>query len=131
MDRLLDTECDPEQYSPLTLAFIGDGVFDLMVREMLVSRANCPVGVLNKQKVEKVCCKSQAEFAARLLPGLTEEETAVYKRGRNAHSRTPKNASSADYHGATGFEALWGYLYLKGRVQRLRDLFEMLAAPEE
>lgn len=131
MDRLLDKHCDPRQYSPLTLAFIGDGVFDLMVRELLVTQANRPVGELNQLKVQKVCCKSQAEFAALLLPELSEEEEAVYRRGRNAHSRPPKNASSADYHGATGFEALWGYLYLLGRIGRLRELFEKLMSSGE
>lgn len=65
--------------------------------------------------------------AEKLLPVLTEEETAVYKRGRNAHSRPPKSASSADYHTATGLEALWGYLYLKGQIERLRELFSLLS----
>ena len=96
MDKLLDRQCDPRQYSPLALAFIGDGVFDLMVRERLVTQANRPVGELNRMKVQQVCCKSQAEFVSLLLPELSEEEEAVYRRGRNAHSRPPKNASSAD-----------------------------------
>lgn len=127
MERLLNTACDPSQYSPLTLAFIGDGVFDLMVREALVCRANSPVGILNAEKVKAVCCQTQAKNAEKLLPVLTEEETAVYKRGRNAHSRPPKSASSADYHTATGLEALWGYLYLKGQIERLRELFSLLS----
>ena len=126
MDKLLDRQCDPRQYSPLALAFIGDGVFDLMVRERLVTQANRPVGELNRMKVQQVCCKSQAEFVSLLLLELSEEEEAVYRRGRNAHSRPPKNASSADYHSATGFEALWGYLYLLGRIDRLCELFEKL-----
>lgn len=87
MDKLLDRQCDPRQYSPLALAFIGDGVFDLMVRERLVTQANRPVGELNRMKVQQVCCKSQAEFVSLLLPELSEEEEAVYRRGRNAHSR--------------------------------------------
>ena len=83
MGRLLDDKCDPMQISPLTLAFVGDGVFDLMVRERLVCNANAPVGALNKQKVDIVCCKSQAEIMEKLLPELNEEELAIYKRGRN------------------------------------------------
>lgn len=113
------------QISPLTLAFVGDGVFDLMVRERLVCNANAPVGTLNKQKVDIVCCKSQAEIMEKLLPELNEEELAIYKRGRNAHTaHTPKNATTSQYHSATGFEALWGYIYLKGDTDRLNELFE-------
>lgn len=113
------------QISPLTLAFVGDGVFDLMVRERLVCNANAPVGALNKQKVDIVCCKRQAEIMEKLLPELNEEELAIYKRGRNAHTaHTPKNATTSQYHSATGFEALWGYIYLKGDTDRLNELFE-------
>ncbi len=125
MGRLLDDKCDPMQISPLTLAFVGDGVFDLMVRERLVCSANAPVGSLNKQKVDIVCCKSQADIMNILLPQLTDEELAIFKRGRNAHTaHTPKNATSSQYHSATGFEALWGYLYLKGDTDRLNELFD-------
>ena len=73
-----------DDYSPLTLAFVGDGVYDLLVREYLARRANRPVGELNKTKVATVNCKSQARFASMLMPNLSEKETAVYKRGRNA-----------------------------------------------
>lgn len=125
MGRLLNDGCDPSQLSPLTLAFVGDGVFDLMVRERLVCNANAPVGSLNSQKVEVVCCKSQSDIMEKLMPLLTEEELAIYKRGRNARtSHTPKNATNSQYHSATGFEALCGYLYLKGEIDRLNELFE-------
>lgn len=125
MGRLLSDKCDPSQLSPLTLAFVGDGVFDLMVRERLVCNANAPVGSLNNRKVGAVCCKSQSDIMEKLMPILTEEELAVFKRGRNAHTaHTPKNATSSQYHSATGFEALWGYLYLKGEIGRLNELFE-------
>ncbi|MGN0550370.1 MAG: Mini-ribonuclease 3 [Acutalibacteraceae bacterium] len=130
MHRLLNTDCDPSNYSPLTLAYLGDSVFDLMVREKIVSRANRPAGELNKEKVKIVCCSFQARLAQLILPKLTQEEQAVYKRGRNAHSKPPKNASGADYHSATGFEALWGYLYLKGNIERLRELFSYIDSIE-
>lgn len=125
MGRLLKDKCDPITLSPLTLAFVGDGVFDLMVRERLVCAANAPVGSLNQKKVGAVCCKSQAEIMQQLMPILTDEELSVFKRGRNAHtSHTPKNATNSQYHSATGFEALWGYIYLKGDIDRLNELFE-------
>ncbi|HHZ05404.1 MAG TPA: ribonuclease III [Clostridiales bacterium] len=127
MERLLDCDCEPSQISPLTLAFVGDGVYDLMVREKLVCTANRAVGVLNNEKVKMVCCQAQSELYKRIEPLLTDEELAVYKRGRNAHtSHTPKNASVADYHSATGFEALLGYIYLKGDLERLKSLFNIM-----
>ena len=123
MARMTLFECDPSQLSPLTLAFVGDGVFDLFVREEIVCSANRPVKELNKLKVERVRCEAQAELFRRLEPVLTEEEADVFRRGRNAHtSHTPKNASNADYHTATGLEALFGYLYLSDRFDRIREL---------
>ena len=126
MSKLLEDECKAQEYSPLALAFIGDGVFDLMVRERIVINANAPVGKLNKQKVDIVCCQNQAKIIENLLPILTEEEILVYKRGRNAKSKAPKNATNAQYHMATGLESLWGYLYLKGEIERLRELFKYI-----
>lgn len=125
--RLLDRDVNLNELSPLTLAFIGDGVFDLLVRERLVCKANRPVGALNNEKIQTVCCTAQAKFARELLPVLTEEETDVFKRGKNAHAMTvPKNAKKIDYHVATGLEALFGYLYLKGSMDRLKELFELI-----
>ncbi len=116
-----------DDFSPLTLAFVGDGVYDLLVREHLVRQANRPVGELNKIKVAMVNCKSQAQFAAKLLPYLTEKETAVYKRGRNAAPKsTAKNGTIAEYHSATGLECLFGYLHLNGENQRIAELFERI-----
>lgn len=127
MDSLLSCNFDLRQISPLTLSFIGDGVYDLMVREYVISLANRPVGHLNKRKVNVVNCKFQAECAEILEPYLTEEETVIYKRGRNANVHSvPKNANRQDYHTATGFEALFGYLYLKKDIARLRELFGLL-----
>lgn len=121
--RLTLFDCEPSQLSPLTLAFVGDGVFDLFVREEIVCSANRPVKELNKLKVERVRCEAQAELYAKIEHLLTEEEADVFRRGRNAHtSHTPKNASNADYHTATGLEALFGYLYLSDRFDRIREL---------
>ena len=130
MERLYNESCDPKQLSPLTLAFIGDGVFELFVRERLVCSANCPVQQLHNQSVAQVCCRAQAKAAANLMESLTEEETSVFKRGRNAKSTAPKNASVADYHAATGLESLFGYLYLQGKIDRLRELFQKICGEE-
>lgn len=127
MEKFLEKSDRANEYSPLTLAFIGDGVYDLLVREYLVTQANRPVGELNRLKVSMVCCKAQAETAKALMTILTEEELSVYKRGRNATtSCTPKNSTKAEYHSATGLEALFGYIYLKGDVNRIKELFSVV-----
>ncbi|MBO5897190.1 MAG: ribonuclease III [Clostridia bacterium] len=130
--NLLSSVCTPltepqaRMYSPLTLAFLGDAVYSLMVRDMLTKQANKPTGKLHKDSIKLVNAAFQAEMIRELLPHLTEDETAVFKRGRNAHSaHSPKNQSEADYRYATGFEALYGYLYLCGQTDRLRELFDM------
>ena len=124
MEQFLQISGNPKQLSPQTLAFIGDGVYDLIVREYLVKQANRPVGELNQLKVKLVNCQSQAKFASMLMPDLTEDEISVYKRGRNAYTaNTPKNSSRADYHSATGLEALFGYLYLNNQTERIKELF--------
>lgn len=108
----------------LNLAFIGDGVFDLLVREYLVSTSSAHVGELNQAKVGMVNCKSQAEYVKVLLPELTEEELEVYKRGRNTKvNSASKHSTISDYHAATGLEALFGYLHLKGEKERIKELF--------
>ncbi len=125
MEKLIDKDFNPKQLSPQTLAFMGDTVYDMLVRESLIREANRPVGELNKRKVRLVNCKTQAEAIERLMPKLTEDEINIYKRGRNAFTKnTPKNADVADYHAATGLEALFGYLYLGGELERLNELFE-------
>ena len=130
--RLLDDEIDLRTLRPLTLAFIGDAVYDLLVREMLVCRGNRPVGVMNNEKIELVRCETQARYAKALFDSLTEEEQSVLKRGKNANAMTvPKHASRIDYHFATGFEALFGYLYLKGESERIRELFKLAVAAED
>ena len=121
MDRLYPQELDLHTLSPLALAFVGDGVYSLMVRERLLSQANRPAGDLHKLAVKAVRAEAQSAAMDRLLPLLTEEEEAVFKRGRNAHTAR----SGADYHRATGLESLFGYLYLAGRIDRVRELFAL------
>lgn len=124
--RLLNENVTPSSLSPLTLAFVGDGVYGLMVREHLACEANRPVGTLHKCSVDMVRAEAQSAAAARILPLLTEEEEAVFRRGRNAH--TTRN--SPEYHRATGLEALFGFLYLSDRKERLRELFAVAMAED-
>lgn len=127
MENIAKSHTKVDEISPLTLAFVGDGVYDLLVRDYLVNLANRPVGELNKIKVSFVNCTSQAKFAQFLLPHLTEKETAAYKRGRNAAPKTTaKNGSVADYHSATGLESLFGYLHLSGEEARIQELFDLI-----
>ena len=121
MDRLYPKDIDLHTLSPLALAFVGDGVYSLMVRERLLSEANRPVNDLHRLAVKQVRAEAQSAAVERLLPHLTEEEEAIFKRGRNAHTAR----SGADYHRSTGLEALFGYLYLDGRIDRVRELFTL------
>ena len=130
--NLLTDICTPlseqqaRMYSPLTLAFLGDAVYSLLVRNMLSLAANKPTGKLHKESINFVNAAFQAEMIKELLPLLTEDETAVFKRGRNAHSsHSPKNQSGADYRYATGLEALYGYLYLCGNTDRIKEIFQL------
>ncbi len=129
MERLLkEKDVNPNELSPLTLAFIGDTVFDLLVREDLICRANRPANDLHNMAVKMVKASAQAEFINKLMPYLTDKEIAVFKRGRNAKSgHLPKNASQSDYHMATGLEALIGYLYLSDRVDRIKELYTIIS----
>lgn len=128
MESLLNKKVEnPKQLSPQTLAFVGDTVYDLLVRGYLASTAQRPVGELNRQKVKLVNCEAQAEAFKKLTSSLTEEEIDIYRRGRNAFTKnTPKNSSVADYHSATGLEALFGFLYLKGDIDRINNLFTII-----
>lgn len=114
---------DIRSYSPLVLAYIGDGIYDLIIRTVMVGRGNSHVNNLHQRTSQLVKAHTQSELVGALMPELTEEEKAVYKRGRNAKSSTmAKNATVADYRRATGFEALIGYLYLKDQTERLMEL---------
>ncbi len=113
-------EQDVRAYSPLTLAYIGDGIYDLVIRTVIVERANRSANDLHKRATKYVKAEAQAKMVIALEEELTEDEKAVYKRGRNAKSYTiAKNATMADYRKATGFEALMGFLYLTGQTNRL------------
>lgn len=113
----------------LSLAFIGDAVYELLIRKYILSRSDARVQELHRETVRMVNASFQAEAMTCLLPQLSEEEEAIYKRGRNANSaHTPKNKSEAEYHKATGFEALFGFLYLSGRYERISELFDMIVS---
>lgn len=128
MERFLNTNCDPQQMSPLTLAFIGDAVFEVFVRERIVCSGSRPVSELHRLSVRQVCCSAQAIASEKLLNELSEEEMNVFRRGRNAHTgHIPKHAEMTDYHTATALEALFGYLYLNNRLDRLRELFNIIS----
>lgn len=117
---------DIRSYSPLTLAYIGDAVYDLLIRTEVVSNGNCQVNKYHRQVSQIVKAEAQAELMHKLLEELTEEERDIYHRGRNANSYTKaKNASMGDYHRATGFEALIGYLYLTEQYARITELIQI------
>lgn len=110
-------------YSPLTLAYIGDAVYEVIIRTMIIGRGNEQVSHLHKKSSYLVKAETQAAMIQNLFDSLTEEEVQIYKRGRNAKSYTSaKNASMTDYRMATGFEALIGYLYMEGRTERIFEL---------
>ena len=114
---------DIKSYSPLTLAYLGDAVYELVIRTMLVEKANMQVNKLHQKASSHVKASAQKDMIFAVLDLLTEEEMSVYKRGRNAKSFTSaKNATIGDYRIATGFEALIGYLYLLGKTDRILEL---------
>lgn len=122
----MDININPRDISPLSLAYIGDAVYEVYVRTHIMKDANMPVNKLHKAATEYVKAKAQSDIIQAIADKLTEEETAVYKRGRNAHSNTSaKNADIVDYRRATGFEALIGYLYLIGNKERLNEIIDM------
>ena len=122
-ERFACGEKDIRAYSPLALAYIGDAVYDLIIRTVVVERGNKAANRLHHDAVRYVNAVAQASIAESLLEILTEEELAVYKRGRNAKSHTAaKNASIEDYRKATGLEALFGYLYLADKMDRILEL---------
>lgn len=132
MKRFTEKNCDVNMLSPLNLAFVGDTVFDLFVRETLVCQANRPVNKLHQKATRLVKASSQARAVERIKDSLTQEEQSIIRRGRNAHTNhKAKNMTEADYHTATGLEALFGYLYLKGEIERLREIFDMITEQEE
>ena len=132
MDEFGLQEQDLRTYSPLTLAYIGDAIFELVVRTVLVERKNTQAEKLHKAATKVVKAETQALMIEALKEELTEEEMAVYKRGRNAKAVTrAKNATMSEYRRATGFEALMGYLYLKGDMERMIKLIRLGAEKAE
>lgn len=119
-------EVDIRTYSPLTLAYIGDAVYDLIFRTVVVGKGNTSANKLHNRTVQYVKAPAQAQLIESISDQLTEEESSVYKRGRNAKPYTmAKNATLAEYKKATGLEALVGYLYLQGRMERILELVQM------
>ncbi|MCI7812158.1 MAG: ribonuclease III domain-containing protein [Lachnospiraceae bacterium] len=113
-------------YSPLTLAYIGDAVYDLMVRTLVVEHGNCAANKLHRRTSQIVKAPAQAKLIDQIFPMLTEKEQDIYRRGKNAKSYTmAKNATMGEYHKATGLEALMGYLYLNGEMERAVELLKM------
>ena len=119
-------DVEAKQYSPLTLAYIGDAVYEIIIRTILVEHGNAPVNKLHQKASSLVKAQAQANLIHLIEKDLTEEELSVYKRGRNAKSATTaKNASIRDYRTATGLEALVGYLYLDNQMERALKLVKL------
>lgn len=120
-------EINARLYSPLGLAYMGDVVYEMLVREKIVMSANMPVNKLHKSVVAWVKASAQSKAIMLIMDMLDEDEIAIFKRGRNANStHVPKNSNPSEYRKATGFEALFGYLYLSGKNERLKELFEFI-----
>ncbi len=118
---------DLRELSPLSLAFVGDGVLELLVRRQLVAHSKLHPGALNAVKVKYVSARAQYREEKLLEPRLTEDELSWFKRGRNANKATvAKHATAAEYRASTGFECLLGWLYLSGQNQRILELFDAL-----
>lgn len=127
IEELLELQqVDIRGYSPLVLAYIGDCVYDLVIKTMIISRGNKQVQKLHQETSNFVQASSQSLMMRAMQEHLTEEEHTIYRRGRNAKSVSPaKNQSITDYRRATGFEALLGYLYLKKEYKRLMELVKI------
>lgn len=118
-------------FSMLALAHIGDAVFEMMTRAALCREGHTAVHELHKRTTARVNASAQADAAAKILPLLTDDEAMIYRRGRNAHvNSVPHAANPGQYHAATGLEALFGWLYLQGRTERLNELFSLLYLPD-
>ena len=113
--------------SALALAHMGDAVYELLVRRELCRAGRYTAGDLHRETIRYVSAAAQARAAARIQPVLTEEEAAVYRRGRNSHSHAaPKSVSAGEYHAASGLEALFGWLYLREDKNRIEELFSLI-----
>ncbi len=120
------TEVELRTYSSLALAYIGDSIYDLIIRTMVISKGNTRPQKYHKEVIGYVNAKAQMEMMGKIKEYLTEEETTIFRRGRNAKTISPaKNQSLHDYRIATGFEALMGYLYLSGQMERIMELIHI------
>lgn len=121
-----------QNLSPLVLAYVGDAIFEIFVRTHLIGNGEVKVGQLHKKSIAFVKAKSQAEFVRNIADDLTAEEAEIIRRGRNIRPASPpKNADIMDYRYATGFEALIGYLYLKGSHERLLEILELIITKKQ
>jgi ribonuclease III family protein len=135
-DKIADTDIkavhDAGKLSPIMLAFMGDAVYETLVRSYLINVAHTPSVKIHKECVGFVKASAQADAVRIILPQLTEEEQTILRRGRNANTtHVPKNTAPADYRYATGFEALFGYLYLCGRDDRINEIFNIIVSSKE
>lgn len=127
MNKKILTESEARQYSPLALAFLGDSVYDTLVRNFLLCKANMSVAKLHTAKIRLVCAEFQSEVYEKLEKNLSENELAVLKRGRNATgNKVPKHADVSEYRRATAVESLFGYLFLTGKNDRINEIFNLI-----
>lgn len=121
------TEREANQYSPLALAFLGDSVYEQLVRERILLAADMPANKLHKLAVSRVCAEYQSECVNMLIEQekLTDREIEVFKRGRNTKVNAPKHSTIAEYRNATGLECLFGFLYLSAQLERIEELFSL------
>ena len=127
MDRESLTEREAGGYSPLGLAFLGDSVYDTLVREYLLRTANVPVGKYHREKIKLVCAEFQSSVYELLEDELSARELAVMRRGRNAAGNAiPKHTDAVTYRRATAVESLFGYLFLLGQTERIYELFGLV-----
>ena len=116
---------DIRTYSPLTLAYLGDAVYEIVIRTAVVNKGQRPANMLHRHTVKLVCAQTQAKIAEAVYEYMSSEEQDIYRRGKNTKvNSSAKNASLTDYRKATGFEALCGYLFLKNDIERVTELIE-------
>lgn len=126
-DKLKTENTSSDGLPVSALAFLGDGVWSIMVREYLTVSGKCKADKLHERNIEMVNATYQANASKILLSYLTEEETKMFIRGRNTHTaHTPRNKSKSEYHAATGLEVLFGWLYINGNTDRLKELFSLV-----
>lgn len=127
MNKQYLSEREANLYSPLSLAFLGDSVYDTLAREYFLRKANMPVSGLHSAKIRIACAEFQSKAFDIISEVLTEHELSVLKRGRNATgNNVPKHADTAEYRRATAIECLFGYLYITGKVDRINELFDLI-----